>query len=143
MPCDGEIEDVIGWIKQLTNPFCFGINADDAFEGEVREGRVLNYCPVSLTLSNQLVPGKDEFSVQYNHETYKCFDKLSMRRFMSNPEEYLPQEEKNDNLIDTASLAMARLNMFPSSCRTMEVQFENETGFGQAVLFEIEGRRGT
>lgn len=23
--------------------------------------------------------------------------------------------------------------MFPSSCRALEVQFENETGFGQAV----------
>jgi len=28
---------------------------------------------------------------------------------------------------------MKRLNKFPSSCKSLEVQFENETGFGQAV----------
>ncbi|CAD7944556.1 unnamed protein product [Amoebophrya sp. A25] len=45
----------------------------------------------------------------------------------------LTKMEKNDQIVDIASMAMQRLNMFPSSCRTMEVQFENETGFGQAV----------
>ena len=28
---------------------------------------------------------------------------------------------------------MKRLNQFPSALRTLEVQFENESGFGQGV----------
>mgnify|MGYP001300740389 CR=1 FL=1 len=57
---------------------------------------MLDYCPVSLKLSKQLVPGKDDFAVQYNNETYKCFDELSMSKFTADPEAYLPQEETND-----------------------------------------------
>ena len=96
MPCKGDMEDLVGWMKQLTNPFHFGLNVDDAAENDVPQGRVLDYCPVSLKLSKQLVPGKDDFAVQYNHETYKCFDEVSMSKFTADPEAYLPQGETND-----------------------------------------------
>mmetsp|Transcript_23080 Transcript_23080/g.58286 ORF Transcript_23080/g.58286 Transcript_23080/m.58286 type:complete len:698 (-) Transcript_23080:580-2673(-) len=40
---------------------------------------------------------------------------------------------KDDQLVNVSSVAMEVLGRFPSCCRTLEVQFENETGFGQAV----------
>ena len=40
---------------------------------------------------------------------------------------------KDEQLLATAALAMKRLNQFPSALRTLEVQFEGESGFGQGV----------
>ena len=45
----------------------------------------------------------------------------------------LSRVKKDENIVNIGSSMMQRLNLFPSNIRSLEVQFENETGFGQAV----------
>ena len=67
--------------------------------------------PSLFEVIKQLVLGKDDFAVQYNNETYKCFDELSMSKFTADPEAYLPQEETNDANIKPLILILGHMGM--------------------------------
>ena len=69
MPCTGSLKDIEGWITQYTDEFYLGEDPEsDNFTGdETPLGRCKIYCPVTLFTKKTLVPGNEEFSVQYSN----------------------------------------------------------------------------
>lgn len=48
------------------------------------------YCPVGLVSENHLVPGRGEFSFEYEGRLYKCADQASLDAFRRDPERHVP-----------------------------------------------------
>ena len=101
MPCSGALEDIQGWVAQLTDQFNLGEDPEsDKFQGdEPPLGRCKSYCPVSLFTYKTLVPGNEDFTVQYRGEEYRCCDQSSMDKFRANPLKYLPIKDTAEDLV--------------------------------------------
>ena len=143
LPCDGDMNDIVGWIKQITNPFCFGLNLDDAIEDEVPYGRVLNYCPVSWKLFKQLVPGKDD----YDSTMHKNISLTkSSEKFSADPEAYLPQEEldgtTSNHNTNSGTLRRRKENIIEElrSKLNLDVLDVKSSAEYQTILAEIQDR---
>ena len=99
MPCSGSMKDLIGWVRQLTDQLYLGEDIPSDALPEPVMGNTKGYCPVSLAAKGTLVPGSDDFTVQFRGKQYKLCSTKAQEQFRADPSSYLPTEDRADDLV--------------------------------------------